>query len=97
MKKFLLTLLVIIIACAIPLIGFSQDKPENMRPRKQMMMKQDCGEKNFYDKYSKDYLNRRDCQEEMRTQNRVFIQDYTYQPFFYGGSIIINRNHGWLR
>jgi hypothetical protein len=96
MKKFLLTLLIIIIACAIPLIGFSQDKPENMRPRKQMMMKQDCGAQNFYDKYSKEYLDKRDCQEEMRSQYRVFVQDYTYQPFVYG-NVYINRNHGWGR
>jgi len=96
MKKFLLTLLIITIACAIPLIGFSQDKPENMRLRKQMMMKQDCGEKNFYDKYSKEYLEKRDCQEEMRTQHRVFIQDYTYQPFVYGNTFI-HRNHRWGR
>jgi hypothetical protein len=95
--KIIFKILIVLIICAIPLTVFSQAKPENMRPRKQMMMKQDCGENNFYDKYSKEYLNRRDCQEEMRTQNRVFIQEYSYQPFVFGSPIIINRNHGWRR
>jgi hypothetical protein len=94
--KTIFKILIVLIICAIPLIGFSQDKPENMRPPKQMMMRQDCGEQNFYDKYSKDYLDKRDCREEMRTQHRVFVQDYTYQPFV-PGSVFIGHRNGWGR
>jgi hypothetical protein len=100
MKRLFFYIILITAVCLIPLIGFTQDKPRNMMPPDKIQQPcQGYQTKNFYDKYSKGHLEQFDCQEEMRTNNRVFIFDQTYQPWVYNTSPAhrLYYNYGWGR
>jgi hypothetical protein len=42
-----------------------------------------CEPQGFYDKYSKQELEKRECLEEERVNRQVIIIDQTYQPWGY--------------
>jgi hypothetical protein len=87
--------LVLVLSLIFILPVFAQ---QQMPMKGQGQMMQNCKSQNFYDKYSKDYLERQECQEEMRSNNRVFIFDETYQPWMYNNTSVAYRmiyNYGF--